>query len=772
MQRWMKWLLLGTGTTVALLLVVLVLVRVLLTPERVRATLLPLAQQTLGREVRLGAIEVGLFSGVTVRDFAVLEPDRRTVFVGAGELKLRYRFWPLLRGQVAIKEILLQAPRLRVVRRADGRYNFSDLTARRQPTVPAPPAADERPLDVRVARFALHDGTVEFVDEAVATPPFRTEIRQLELTARELSLQQAFPFELSLQLAGAPLNLTGTADAATKRGQVQLRLQGLDLTAFAPYYQPQLPGRLQGARLDLDLNLDGGAEHLATRGNIVVRGLDLTLAGLPEVPLRAEVTLNYELRADLKQQQLTFAESRLNYNGLALTFAGSVKDYAAVPQLDLTLGLPGLELQQLAAALPVAQGASLRAMEPTGTVQARFHLVGPTAEPLKLLREGEVTFNQVAVGAGGLRPIVAGRLLLAGDTLKSDGLGVQLGADRLQVQLASPHLLTKPLPLSVAVSGERVDLTPPVSVAGTQPSVTASPAAAEEIGPFALPLRLDGTVKIGQLRYGGVALEDFDLRLRLADNVLTVAPLTARLAGGSLRVEKRVDLSRRGLAYAAQCRLRQVQVETLVDALYPPARGTAFGRLDLDLDLAGTGTVPATLKRQLDGNGSFVLRDGKLTGAGLAGGLAAFFGEDELRVLRFREFAGTLRLRQGQIELASALSGDDVRLLPQGTVGLDGAVDLGLDSRFSPQLTRKLAGKGSLGRLVADAEGWGRVPLRVKGTLTEPKLKLDSEALSRQAADEARRQLERSLEKRLRQGGTGEPGKLRLEDALKGLLGR
>lgn len=771
MKRWEKWLAIGAGIVAALLLTLLLLVKVLLTPERVRATLLPLAQQSLGREVRLGAIEIGLFSGVTVRDFAVLELDRQTVFVGAAELRLRYRFWPLLRGQIAIKEIALQSPRLRIVRQADGRFNFSDLSERPQPAAPPQAAAAEgRSVDLRIARFALHDGTVEFVDAAVATPPFRTEITRLELTARELSLQQAFPFELSLQLAGAPLNVSGTADAAKKRGQLKLRLQGLDLTAFAPYYQAQLPGQLKSGRLDLDLNLDGGTDLLATRGALAVKGLDLTLDGLKEAPLRAEVALDYDLRADLQAKQLTFAESRLTYNGLAVTLAGTVRDYGTAPQLDLTLGLPGLQLQQLAAALPASLGASLPALQPTGTVRARLHLLGPTGEPLKLLRDGEIAFEQVAVSASGLRPVVNGRLLLTGDALKSEGLGLQLGNDRLQLQLASPHLFAQPPALSVAVSGERFDLTPPPATGAQAAAAVPAPAPAE-VGPFDLPLRVTASVNIKQLRYSGLTLDDFDLRLRLADNLLTVEPLTARLAGGTLRVEKRVDLVKRGLAYAVQCRVRQAQVEALVDALYPTARGTAYGALDLDLDLIGSGTLPATLKRNLDGTGTFALTDGKLTGAGLAGGLAAYFGEDELRVLRFKRFAGTLRIRQGQLELAASLAGDDLRLVPQGTIGLDGALDLGLDSRFSPKLTQKLAGKGDLGRLVADSEGWGRVPLRVKGTLSEPKIKLDSAALTNQAAEAVRQKLERSLEKRLQKEGA-DPGKVRLEDALKGLLRR
>lgn len=770
MKGWMKGLLIGAGIFAALLLTALILVKVLLTPERVRTTLLPLAQQQLGREVRLGEIEIGLFSGITVRDFAVLEADRQTVFVGAGELRLRYRFWPLLRGQIAIKEILLQAPRLRVVRQADGRFNFSDLSERpQQEPAPQPTVAEGRSFDLRIASFTLHDGTIAFVDEMVK-PPFATEIGHLELSARELSLQQPFPFELSLQLAGAPLNVTGTADAAKKSGQVQIRLQGLDLTAFAPYYRQQLPGQLKGARLDLDLAIDGGSEQLATRGSVAVKGLDLTLDALKDAPVRGEVALNHELRADLKGQRLTFAESRLNYNGLALTFAGDVKDYAAAPQVDLTLGLPGLELQQLVSVLPEALGASLRAMQPAGTVQARLHLLGPTAEPLKLLRDGEITFQQVAVSAGGLRPTVAGRLLLAGDALKSEGLSVQFGADRLVLQLESPHLLAKPLPLSVTISGDRLNLTPGAGAAAA-PATPAQAVAPQEIGPFDLPLQATVTAKVKEIRYQGLALENYDLRAQLVKNILSVEPLTARLAGGTLEVRKRVDLSRRGLAYTAQCRMRQVQLQQLVDALYPAAKGTAFGAFDFDLDLTGAGTVPENIKKNLDGTGSFVIRDGKLTGAGLAGGLAAFFGEDELRVLRFRQFGGTLRIRQGQVELASALAGDDIKLQPQGTVGLDGGLDLGLDSRFSPRLTQKLAGKGSLGRLVADEEGWGRLPLRVKGTLTDPKLKLDSEAVTRQAADAALRKLERSLEKRL-QGKESEPGKLRLEDALKGLLGK
>ncbi|MBW2080121.1 MAG: hypothetical protein JRI27_04085, partial [Deltaproteobacteria bacterium] len=49
-----------------------------LTEDRVKALVIPQAEKALGRTVQIGGIDVGLFSGIIVKDFTVKETDGHT----------------------------------------------------------------------------------------------------------------------------------------------------------------------------------------------------------------------------------------------------------------------------------------------------------------------------------------------------------------------------------------------------------------------------------------------------------------------------------------------------------------------------------------------------------------------------------------------------------------------------------------------------------------------------------------------------------------------
>lgn len=674
MKKIGKVLLYGAGALALVLIGLVILVKLLLTPERVRATVLPLAQKALQREVRLGEINVSLFSGVTVRDVAVLEPDGQETFAAVDAMVLRYQFWPLLRRQVIIDEIRLDGPHLRIVRQSNGRFNFSDLLVEKPGATPPPAAsmAEEKQLDLRVARFAISRGDLVFIDEVVnPETPFRFTADNLEVSATDLSLDHPFPFELAVRLGGAPLTMSGSLDLATKGATVKVRLQGLDTTAFAPYYQQSLPGRLAALKLSSDLNVVANPATVTLSGHIDFADTTLTLDALPQLPLKqVAIALDCDATVDLEKEMLTLGRNRLSFGGAVLEFGGSVSNYAKAPAVDVTLAF--------------------------------------TAD--KIL----------------LDPILAG--------------------------------------------------------SGQQKAKTASAATAVpqiEPGPLDLPVTATGSGKIGALVYQGLTVSDLDVRFTLARNVLTVGTFSGRMAQGSFNGSKRIDLGRKGFAYQAEVKVRQVQANPLVTAFYPVAAGTVAGGLDLDLNLKGAGTTTAALQRNLSGAGEIAIVDAQLSGTGLAQGLAVFFQEDDLRLLKFSRFAAGFRISNGQILIDGDFSGAQVKLQPQGTIGLDGSLDLRLPMGVPPELGRKLGGKVNFTGMLRDSEGWTVLPLRVKGSLSEPAVSFDSKAARAAAGAHLQERLERSLDKRLRKAAgdsaTTEEGKKsseELKDALKGLLGR
>jgi AsmA protein len=760
-----KYLILAAGLLLVLVAGFFVLARILITPERIKQVLLPRVEKALQRPVALGEVEFSLFSGILLNDLVIREKTGDEVFVSADQVALRYQFWPLLRKRVVIDRVILEKPRIRIERLADGSFNFSDLTAKsaQAPTDSAAPPGEESPkaargIDLLVSTVTLRGGVVSILDHRVpAESPFSYQLQDLALEVNDLSLERDFPVRLEASLGQAPLVCTGRIDPARKTLQARVVLNGFDVVPFTPYFGKQFPGRLDSLKVDLELTLAGDAERLASEGRIGLRDIGLQLKALGDKPLKnAALDLAYALQLDRPASALTLEKGRLVLNGLPVSLSGKVSEFPGKPVLDLTVALSDFDVRKAVAALPAGFSPGLGKLDPSGKMDVRLHLAGAVSEPKKLLQDGEIRLTGVQALVGGLRPALSGQINLKQDSLSAKGLDLVAGDNRARIDLQARGLTGKPIIVTTALTSERFLLDPllkggatPAATGGDTAAKPTKPAAKEEIGPFNLPLRLTGTAAIGETLYKGMAIEQFKARYRLENNVLIVEEMTGKVAGGTFRNSARVDLGRKGLDYEARITTQGVQANPLVTAFLPKAANTVFGGLNLQIDVAGQGTRQETVRRNLTATGDMLLQNGKLTGAGLASGLAGFLNLEELRELTFQQADGRFSVKNGKVDLTSTLAGSNVRLAPKGTVGLDGALDLSLGLRLSPDLTAKLGRSGKFTSLLTDAEGWGRLPLKVGGTALKPKFAIDSGAVKGMVEEKAKGKLQQLLQEKL-----------------------
>jgi hypothetical protein len=92
--------------------------------EQVRAEV----SRQMGAEVRFEEMDIALLSGVTLRGFAVANPEPfEKDFFSAESFVLRYKVWPLLSGRVEVEQIAIEKPVLGLIMDEEGRYNYEAL---------------------------------------------------------------------------------------------------------------------------------------------------------------------------------------------------------------------------------------------------------------------------------------------------------------------------------------------------------------------------------------------------------------------------------------------------------------------------------------------------------------------------------------------------------------------------------------------------------------------------------------------------------------------
>ena len=589
-------ILIGAGLVIAIILVGLsFFVHFYLTEERVKALVISPTEKALNRTVEIGGIAVGLFSGITVTDLAVKEPDGKTDFIGMKKFILRYDLWPLFRKKIVVSDARLVEPFLRVFRHKDGKFNFKTLAFLME-------AEADKPAS------QVKDGPV-----AAVLP--------LALTVNHVTVEKA-------------------------------RIIIRDAMKEIPYTDVEA---------DLNVALEMGRDwaSLKYRGDLCFV-VDAVYGNLkPHV----------SGKSDFDQDRLGYTV-HINLEKEKIRLWGEVKNYAKGPGIRLDLSSDKLDFDRLL---------SLAAVLPSSS------------------NNGKKTQSK---------------------SIKKK--------------------------------------------ASSAPGAVLPPG-----------LKAAGEINVAKTLYKGLEVNDFLLQYTLNKGVLTVRDFSAGALGGRAIGKMWVDLNKKDLSYKGQFDLDSIKVEGLLESLAGAGSDMISGVLNSHITFSGAGTQWPKLRDALSAEGTFSLNNGRIRNTPVTSAVADLLGIDELRKLSFESLDGSLHLRNGMVLLKSRMSGDDVEVRMNGTVGLDGKLDMPVSLRLSPELSAKFNDRVSVARYITNKKGEAEVHVKLTGMVTRPRPTLDTARVKEQLKETVRKKAGEMLEEILfgekeTEGKETKPDAV--EELIKGLI--
>jgi AsmA protein len=617
----------------------------------------------------------------------------------------------------------------------------------------------------------------------------------LQVAAKGVTLTGKIPLSVQCQLNQSPLTLDGHINLQTFSVDLDIAMKDLDVVAFSPYFKESLPGNLGGAKLSFESNLLGNFEDLGLKGSVSLADLDLLLDAMPEAPLEnATVNVDFDVLLTYEKSLLQINSFFLDFNGIKVGAVGKVASILTAPTLDITLSIPDLKIRQAIDALPQSLVGDVSSLDPAGSLSAEASLAGSFENPYTLLKSAQVDLEDVQATAGGQRPAFSGRLMMSGNHINSDGLKVRLGDNHADIKLTANRLFTSPVVVSANITSKRF-LLEPLLLGSASPAAAAEEVKTEsnkgqgddeELGPFDVPVHATGTISVAEALWKDLTISDFIARYELKDNIFNLSQMDGNVAGGSFSSTARVDLRKTGLAYSANLGLNAVQVDPLLTAFLPNAAGSLLGAMNLSFDLDGRGSQWKSISRNLSGAGDMLVSDGRLTSPGLVKGFSSILQLSGLKDIQFENFKAQFKVVDGKVQLDSQIASERLKLSPQGSIGLDGSLDLGLDTRLSPELSAKLDKGGSITRYLEDQDGWTQMPLLLTGDFSSPRFGIDPKGINRQASQALGKELNRQLDKLFKSKGTSnttgapsgeeaetdeDPGRKLLQDSLQKLFG-
>jgi hypothetical protein len=293
MPRFVRWLAMAAGA-----LLLLMALAWLAVPPIVRSQAEQRLSALLGREVSIGRVGFSPWSLELrleqLRIGAAAGAANREPQFSIDKLRINADLRSLLRLAPVIEAIDIDAPKLRLTRLAEGRYDIDDLLARFKRDAPAP--ADDQPAHFALYNFRLTGGSFEFDDKPVQKQ-HRVQALQLSLPfLSNLPDDIAVNVEprLAFTLDGAAFDSGAQAKpfAQDRASQLELRIADLDLARWLPYLPAGLPLRpsrgVFASQLQIRFALPAqGTPQVSLKGQATLRDAALVTGSGAGEPLAA-----------------------------------------------------------------------------------------------------------------------------------------------------------------------------------------------------------------------------------------------------------------------------------------------------------------------------------------------------------------------------------------------------------------------------------------------------------------------------------------------------
>ena len=248
--------------TVSILIVGYTVAGFWLVPRLVSSNLREFVSSHYHRTARLGAVTFNPFTlELIVNEFAIPDADGGGL-VSFERLSVRLGLRSVVRAAPEFKSIALDGPRLRVVRRADGRINLLDLAPPPDPKAAAKADPNAPPPRLWIDTLAIRGGEATVIDLARRSP-LTLEFKPISFTLGNFSTRSegnAYALAARSQ-SGEGLDWHGTFGLAPVASRGSFAITKLHATTLAAIGAEQVPFEITGGEINLN-----GTYELAERG--------------------------------------------------------------------------------------------------------------------------------------------------------------------------------------------------------------------------------------------------------------------------------------------------------------------------------------------------------------------------------------------------------------------------------------------------------------------------------------------------------------------------
>ncbi len=370
-----QWVLV-VAAVIFLILFVLSLVPFFVNADSFRPAIESQLSSALGREVTVGSLTFSIMArSLDADDISISDDPKYSAvpFIQARRLNIGVKLLPIVFShQLHITKLNIDTPSIQLVQNAAGNWNFSSLGGASAQPGATPGSAP----DLIMEELKITDGSAMVSSFPLTNKPF--QYTEVNVTAKNFSFQNSFPFEVSAKLPGdGTLKLNGDAGPISQKDTTKTPFQAtLQLRDFDPVASGVID-KSKGITMhnDVEAQLKSDGTDASSTGKIKASGLQLVLRGAPTLD---PVDIDYTVSENMETRKGTVSDVAIHAGSAEVHVYGSFQFTQQAIMLDLHLNAPSVPIDQVERLLPVVgvhlpSGSSLQG----GTLTADIAITGP-----------------------------------------------------------------------------------------------------------------------------------------------------------------------------------------------------------------------------------------------------------------------------------------------------------------------------------------------------------------------------------------------------------
>ena len=737
--------------------------RIAFPPAKVKAMLIARMSETLHRQVEIESISVGL-RGLRVKGFKVSQKpsfDKGT-FVQAVQFLIRPKLLPLLKKQISISEVTLISPKINIIRKVDGSFNFSDLMVKKVTEAKREEKAEKKekgpPAKVKpiafsflVSKVSISGGEVKFVDR---TPQkLSADLKNINLSVYGISLVSPFFVEVSFDvvkeklegslafkgsvdireesikikkalatIAGAGIGATGSVEKFMEPERlsfaINIKSEDFALEKLSQTFPFPKDFKISGEP-DINADVSGNLKRIKINGNIGIRKVEALFKDSFHKPSGIDggmvIDIVLEDNNILKLNSISIALGEIKASA-----SGKVVGLKEERRLNLKLSLEKFDMKSLQELVPLVKDYGLG-----GMVAGETKISGV---PKSLNISGNIGVKNVeSIQKEMNAKLDRSDLKYSGNILNFKKPNVDFNLDVGTVEVKVAEEAKKPKEGKEPKEGK------PAAKKAKQepPAVKEKPSPKIGIPPDAV---VSGKIKLKKLTFQNYQISDCSAKLDIAKAKLNLKLLSLSAYDGSMKGSLSADLrntSLEKLKFNLDSDVKNIDMHKVIQSTGKKLKGQFYAVASGNLKLSGRGKDFS----KLNGSGLVEIKDVKIKGIKILDRIASAAKIPELKETNFKSANGKLTIEKGKVYLTDVKTegGDKLDAYCSGNADL---VKKRQDIKGDIKFAKEYSG-GDFAKYAGDAEGRVTVPFKIAGTFEDPNVNLDWGKLTKKAAEKA-----------------------------------